>query len=136
MNAQTPNEAEGPKPLDLSEKGLSQGQVTSLDRRLFMKFTGFGGCKDPRAAAAALVTEDGVHLYPVLHVHHPAGFADGGFARIELDLDVLHFGPENLVINDIHAHAVSPFQEGLRLFIGLQQQGCMLSNCSQDGDGI
>lgn len=54
MNAQTPKEAERPKPLDLSEKGLSEGQVTSLDRRLFMKFTAFGGCKDPRAAAESL----------------------------------------------------------------------------------
>ena len=42
------------RPLDLSEKGLRQGQVTSLDRRLFMKFTAFGHCSDPTAAARAL----------------------------------------------------------------------------------
>ena len=43
-----------PEPLDLSEKGLRHGEVTSLDRRLFMKFTAFGACTDPKAAAAAL----------------------------------------------------------------------------------
>jgi len=43
-----------PEPLDLSEKGLSHGQVTSLDRRLFMKFTAFGACSDPAAIAAAM----------------------------------------------------------------------------------
>src|SRR5690606_23696288 len=37
-------------PLDLSEKGRRGGEVISLDRRLFMKFTAFGGC--PRADAA------------------------------------------------------------------------------------
>jgi len=43
------------KPLELAEKGRG----TSLDRRLFMKFTAFGGCADPHAAIAALA-EDGV----------------------------------------------------------------------------
>ena len=46
-------------PLDLAEKGRRGGQAISLDRRLFMKFTSFGGCADPHAAIAAL-TEDGV----------------------------------------------------------------------------
>ena len=54
MNATT----QGPQPLDLSEKGLSRGEVTSLNRRLFMKFTAFGGCKDPAPAIAALATSD------------------------------------------------------------------------------
>ena len=54
MNATT----QGPQPLDLSEKGLSRGEVTSLNRRLFMKFTAFGGCKDPAAAIAALAASD------------------------------------------------------------------------------
>lgn len=47
-------ETSEPRPLDLSEKGLSHGQVTTLDRRLFMKFTAFGGCGDPAEAIAAL----------------------------------------------------------------------------------
>ena len=51
--------------LDLSEKGLTDGQPTSLDRRLFMKFTAFGGCADAAAAAAALAaagTEGALYL--------------------------------------------------------------------------
>ena len=47
-------ETHEPQPLDLSEKGLTHGQVTSLDRRLFMKFTAFGACPDPADAIAAL----------------------------------------------------------------------------------
>jgi chlorite dismutase len=46
-------------PLDLAEKGRRNGQVISLDRRLFMKFTAFGRCHDGHAAATALA-EDGV----------------------------------------------------------------------------
>jgi len=45
--------------LDLAEKGRRAGQVISLDRRLFMKFTAFGRCSDPHAAITAL-TEDGI----------------------------------------------------------------------------
>jgi len=51
--------AEENTPLDLAEKGRKNGQVISLDRRLFMKFTAFGRCHDPHAAAKAL-EEDGV----------------------------------------------------------------------------
>ena len=40
--------------LDLSEKGRIKGEVISLNRRLFMKFTAFGGCEDPSAAVAAM----------------------------------------------------------------------------------
>jgi Chlorite dismutase len=43
-----------PGPLDLSEKGLRNGQVIALDRRLFMKFTAFGGCGDPETLVTAL----------------------------------------------------------------------------------
>lgn len=52
MNANT--QATEPQPLDLSEKGLLRGEVISLNRRLFMKFTAFGGCRDPHEAAQAL----------------------------------------------------------------------------------
>ena len=45
--------------LDLSEKGLKDGQPTSLDRRLFMKFTAFTGCTDATAAGAALAAVGG-----------------------------------------------------------------------------
>jgi chlorite dismutase len=51
--------ADEPTALDLAEKGRRAGQVISLDRRLFMKFTAFGGCADTEAAAKALA-EDGV----------------------------------------------------------------------------
>jgi chlorite dismutase len=52
MNATTANAS--PEPLDLSEKGRRDGHEISLDRRLFMKFTAFGGCADPRAAIEVL----------------------------------------------------------------------------------
>jgi chlorite dismutase len=42
------------EPLDLSEKGRRDGQTISLDRRLFMKFTAFGQCRDPERVAVAL----------------------------------------------------------------------------------
>jgi chlorite dismutase len=51
--------ADDTQPLELAEKGRRAGQVISLDRRLFMKFTAFGGCADPDAAIAAL-EQDGV----------------------------------------------------------------------------
>lgn len=46
--------SEAAERLDLSEKGRKGGEQISLDRRLFMKFTAFGGCADAHAAAAAL----------------------------------------------------------------------------------
>ena len=58
----TPTRPEAPQelpPLDLAEKGRRNGQVISLDRRLFMKFTAFGRCFDPHAAIKSLA-EDGV----------------------------------------------------------------------------
>ena len=56
MNATTanPNPSTESSPLDLSEKGQRNGQQISLDRRLFMKFTAFGGCHDASAAIKAL----------------------------------------------------------------------------------
>jgi chlorite dismutase len=42
------------EPLDLREKGRREGQVIGLDRRLFMKFTAYTGCPDPRAAIERL----------------------------------------------------------------------------------
>ena len=47
-----PKRADDPQPLELAEKGRRGGQEISLDRRLFMKFTAFGGCADPQAAIA------------------------------------------------------------------------------------
>jgi chlorite dismutase len=42
-------------PLDLSEKGKGpNGEVISLDRRLFMQFLAFGGCTDTNAVIAGL----------------------------------------------------------------------------------
>lgn len=70
MNATSrPAEAQ---PLDLSEKGLSRGQVTSLNRRLFMKFTAFGGCRDAAPAAMAL-EETGVVGALYLDANDPQG---------------------------------------------------------------
>jgi hypothetical protein len=53
MNASNMQTA-APRPLDLSEKGTRDGKPITLDRRLFMKFTAFGGCPDPAEAIEAL----------------------------------------------------------------------------------
>ena len=64
--------AEEPAPLDLAEKGRRAGQVISLDRRLFMKFTAFGRCLDPDAAAKALA-HDGVQGALYVDANDPQG---------------------------------------------------------------
>jgi chlorite dismutase len=66
------NAADDTKPLDLAEKGKLRGQEISLDRRLFMKFTAFGGCANPEAASAALA-EDGVVGTLYLDANDPQG---------------------------------------------------------------
>jgi chlorite dismutase len=72
MNAPTADESNAPQPLDLSEKGLSQGQVTSLNRRLFMKFTAFGGCTNPQEAADTLAAA-GIEGVLYLDANDPQG---------------------------------------------------------------
>jgi chlorite dismutase len=42
------------EPLDLAEKGRREGRVITLNRRLFMKFTAYTGCPDPREAIERL----------------------------------------------------------------------------------
>jgi chlorite dismutase len=64
--------AEEPAPLDLAEKGRRAGQVISLDRRLYMKFTAFGRCLDPHAAVQALA-EDGVQGALYVDANDPQG---------------------------------------------------------------
>ncbi len=58
--------------LDLSEKGLKDGQPVSLDRRLFMKFTAFTGCADTAEASAALAAA-GVEGALYLDANDPKG---------------------------------------------------------------
>ena len=58
MNTQaSAPESADPGPLELAEKGRRGGKEILLDRRLFMKFTAFGGCPDPHAAIKALEQE-------------------------------------------------------------------------------
>jgi chlorite dismutase len=64
--------ADDTKPLDLAERGRRAGQEIALDRRLFMKFTAFGGCADPEAAISALA-EDGVEGALYLDANDPQG---------------------------------------------------------------
>jgi chlorite dismutase len=59
-------------PLDLAEKGRRGNQQISLDRRLFMKFTAFGGCADPSAAAKALASE-GIEAALYVDANDPHG---------------------------------------------------------------
>src|SRR6185503_12989206 len=57
------------------------------------------------AAAALLlrtVTKNGVHVDAVLHVHHPAGFRDGGFGRVQFNFDELHLVAEDLIVDIVH----------------------------------
>jgi len=63
---------EEPAPLDLAEKGRRAGQVISLDRRLYMKFTAFGRCLDLHAAVKALA-EDGVQGALYVDANDPQG---------------------------------------------------------------
>lgn len=68
----TTHTAEELGPLDLAEKGRRKGEVISLDRRLFMKFTAFTGCPDPAHVAKALA-EDGVDGALYLDANDPQG---------------------------------------------------------------
>ena len=58
--------------LDLSEKGLKDGEPVSLDRRLFMKFTAFTGCTDA-AEAAEVLAAAGVEGALYLDANDPKG---------------------------------------------------------------
>jgi hypothetical protein len=61
-----------PPQLDIAEKGRRAGQVISLDRRLFMKFTAFGNC--PRAdAAIGALAQAGVQAALYLDATDPQG---------------------------------------------------------------
>src|SRR5690348_5459845 len=51
--------------------------------------------EQPSARLRRAVAEDRLHLDPVVHVHHAAGFGDRRFVGIEIDLDVLHVVAEN-----------------------------------------
>jgi hypothetical protein len=74
MSARPPSthSAEDLGPLELAEKGRRGAEVIKLDRRLFMKFTAFGGCVDSHALIAAL-TEAGVDGALYLDANDPQG---------------------------------------------------------------
>ena len=60
-------------PLDLSEKGKSKdGEIISMDRRLFMQFLAYGGCHDIEPLVAAL-TEAGIDGALYLDINDPQG---------------------------------------------------------------
>ena len=69
-----PAQGAAPGPLDLSEKGLRKGEVISLNRRLFMKFTAFGECRDPDAVVAA-VSQSGLDAVVYIDANDPRGIA-------------------------------------------------------------
>ena len=70
--APQPGAGYGPEPVDISEKGRRGATPISLDRRLFMRFTAYGGCSDPAPVIAALTTA-GVTGALYLEVGDPAG---------------------------------------------------------------
>ena len=70
-HASAPESAD-PGPLELAEKGRRAGKEISLDRRLFMKFTAFGGCPDPEGAIKAL-EQEGVVGALYLDANDPQG---------------------------------------------------------------
>lgn len=57
---------------EVSERGRKDGKPIGLNRRLFMKFTAFGGCVDPSALATRLAAA-GVSGAVYADVHDPAG---------------------------------------------------------------
>jgi hypothetical protein len=65
------------------------------------------GAHEPALLLRA-VAEYRLHLDPIVHVHHAAGFSNGGLVRIELDFDKLHVVAENFVVNLMHlGHSTS-----------------------------
>ena len=55
------------------------------------------------------ISEDGLHLDAVVHVHHPAGLGHGRLLRIQLHLDEPHVIAEDLVVHLMHpGHRQSP----------------------------
>jgi chlorite dismutase len=72
MSTQTASTPEDLGPHDLAEKGRRKGEVISLDRRLFMKFTAFTGCPDAADVTKALAA-DGVDGALYLDANDPQG---------------------------------------------------------------
>ena len=58
--------------LDISEKGMQDGQPTTLDRRLFVQFIALGGCRDVRPVISAL-GESGAEAALYLELCDPGG---------------------------------------------------------------
>ncbi len=73
----------GPAPVDISEKGRQGARTISLDRRLFVRFTAYGGCTDHRPVAEAL-QDSGLVGALYLDVSDPAGI---GLAAVHEDPD-------------------------------------------------
>ncbi|MCE2474484.1 MAG: chlorite dismutase family protein [Alphaproteobacteria bacterium] len=78
-----PEHQSGPEPIDISEKGRRGATPISLDRRLFMRFTAYGGCSDPAPVIDAL-TAAGVVGALYLEVGDPTGV---GLAVVNEDPD-------------------------------------------------
>ena len=65
---------------DLGEKGTREGERISLDRRLFVKFTAFGGCRDA-ATAADVLERSGVAGALYLDANDPRGIGVVAFSE-------------------------------------------------------
>ncbi|MFL2546857.1 MAG: chlorite dismutase family protein [Candidatus Rariloculaceae bacterium] len=87
--------------LDLSEKGLKNGEQISLDRRLFMKFTAFTGCTDNGVAAAEALSNAGVVGALYVDANDPEG----------LGLVVLSEDPDYFVDTLRNLFNAAPFAE-------------------------
>ncbi len=91
-----PGAPSGPEPIDLSEKGRRGTAAVSLDRRLFLRFTAYGGCADPAPVARALAG-GGVTGALYLEVGDPAG----------IGIVIVHEDPDYFV-HDLRARLNRP----------------------------
>jgi hypothetical protein len=76
--------------------------VMNSDSPVSRRLPGAEQRAEETAVLLRAVTEDGLHLDGVIHVHHAARFGDGGFVRVEFQFDELHRVAEHLVINLVH----------------------------------
>ena len=98
---------------DLAGVGCAEGELPLPDALVLEdgheeRFAGeqaFAGAEQRAHEAGVLrraVTEDGLHGNMFVHIHHAARLGHDGLLWIELDLDELHFGAVDHIVNFVH----------------------------------